>query len=82
MTNGIILPANAQPQSASRLYESLRRTRPTTKDDLKNYIKVFLGIDVPDKKICPEHNSPLNYLWHSFNCDFSNPKPANTDCAV
>ncbi|MGD0597688.1 MAG: hypothetical protein ABSA64_09255 [Sedimentisphaerales bacterium] len=82
MTNGIILPANAQPQSVSRLYESLRRARPMTRDDLKNYIKVFLGIDVPDKKICPEHNSPLNYLWHSFNCDFSNPKLANTDCAV
>ncbi|MGD0210337.1 MAG: TRAP transporter TatT component family protein, partial [Desulfomonilia bacterium] len=29
----------------------------------------FLGIDVPDKQICPEHNSPLNYLWHGFNCD-------------
>ncbi len=59
-----------RPQSVSRLYESLRRARPATKEDLKNYIKVFLGIDVPDKQICPEHNSPLDYLWHSFNCDF------------
>jgi hypothetical protein len=82
MTNGIILPANAQPKSVSCLYESLRRSRPATKDDLKNYIKVFLGIDVPDKKICLEHNSPLSYLWHSFNCDFANPKPANADCVV
>jgi hypothetical protein len=82
MTNGIILPANAQTQSVSRLYESLRRSRPATKDDLKNYIKVFLGIDVPDKRICPEHDSPLNYLWHSFNCDFSNPRPPNADCVV
>ena len=56
------------------MYESLRRARPATKDDLKNYIKVFLGIDVPDKRICPEHNSPLDYLWHSFNCDFMQPK--------
>jgi hypothetical protein len=82
MTNGIILPANAQPQSISRLYESLRRARPVTKDDLKNYIKVFLGIDVPDKQICPEHSNPLDYLWHGFNCDPANPKPANTDCIV
>ncbi len=82
MANGIILPANAQTQSVSCLYESLRRTRPVTKADLKNYIKVFLGIDVPDRQICPEHSSPLDYLWYGFNCDFSNPKPANADCVV
>jgi hypothetical protein len=82
MTNGIILPANAQTQSVSRLYESLRRARPATKDDLKNYIKVFLGIDVPDKRICQEHSSPLDYLMYSFTCDFSNPKSANADCVV
>jgi hypothetical protein len=89
MTNGTILPANAQPQNISRLYESLRRARPATKDYLKNYIEVFLGIDVPDRQICPGHSSPLDYLRHSFNCDFVggvNPalqkKPANTDCVV
>jgi hypothetical protein len=76
MTDVIIAPA------AVRLYESLRLTRPATKPDLKNYIKVFLGIDIPDRQICPEHNSPLDYLWHSFNCDFTQPKPANADCIV
>jgi len=64
------------------VYKSLRITRPATKQDLKNYIKVFLGIDVPDKQICPEHNSPMDYLWHAFNCDFAQPKPANGDCIV
>jgi len=84
MTDGIILPTttNLQTTGAARLYESLRRTRPKTKQDLKNYIKVFLAIDIPDKQICPEHNSPLDYLWHSFNSDFTNPKPANADCIV
>jgi hypothetical protein len=84
MTNGIALSVSAHNQiaGATRLYESLRRTRPTTKQDLKNYIKVFLGMAVPDRQICPEHNSPLDYLWHSFNCDFANPKPANADCVV
>jgi hypothetical protein len=67
---------------ANRIYESLRRTRPITKQDLKNYIRVFLAIDVPDRRICPEHNSPIDYLWHSFNCDFARPKPANGDCVV
>jgi Terminase RNaseH-like domain len=73
-----------QPQieKAKMYYEALQRARPTTKDDLKNYIKVFLGIDVPDRRICPEHDSPLNYLWHSFNCDFANPRPVNADCVV
>jgi hypothetical protein len=69
-------------KNAKNIYESLRRTRPATKKDLKNYIKVFLGIDVPDRQICPEHNSPLDYLWHSFNCDFAQPNPANGDCVV
>jgi hypothetical protein len=81
MTNGIVLPA-LQITGASQLYKSLRRTRPTTKQDLKNYIKVFLGIDIPDKQICPEHNSPLDYLWRSFDSDFAQPKPANGDCVV
>jgi hypothetical protein len=79
-------PPSLQPQAnistANRLYESLRRTRPTTKQDLKNYIKVFLNIDVPDKQICEGHNSPLDYLMYSFNCDFTNPGPANADCIV
>jgi len=84
VTDGITLSTSARLRvsGAARLYESLRRTRPTTKADLKNYIKVFLGIDVPDKQVCPEHNSPSDYLWHSFNSDFINPKPANADCVV
>jgi hypothetical protein len=45
---------------------------PKTRQDLKNYVKVFLGIDVPDKKICDGHNSPMDYLWHSFSADFPN----------
>ncbi len=56
-------------EKAACIYSELRRTRPGTKHDLKNYVKVFLGIDVPHKKICPEHNSPMDYLWHSFSAD-------------
>jgi len=65
-----------------RLYESLRRTRPSAKSDFKNYVKVFLGLDIPDKRICPEHNSPLDYLWHSFNTDFETFSKPNADCIV
>ncbi len=51
------------------LYDMLRRTRPRSRRDLKNYVKVFLGIDVPDARICPDHSSPMDYLWHSFAID-------------
>jgi hypothetical protein len=56
-------------EKAAHVYSELRRIPPTTKRDLKNYVKVFLGIDVPDKSICPGHNSPMDYLWHSFSAD-------------
>ena len=38
-------------EKASGVYSALRRNRPRTKKDVKNYVKVFLGIDIPDKKI-------------------------------
>jgi len=69
-------------QKAAHVYAELRRTRPGTKRDLKNYVKVFLGIDVPDVKICPEHNSPMDYLWHSFSSDFTGQAKANADCII
>jgi hypothetical protein len=78
-------------QNLARIYQSLRKTRPVTKRDLKNYVKVFLCLDIPDKRICPEHNAPLDYLWHSFNADFANPVSSieyressiqNADCIV
>ncbi len=73
---------NEDLTKASKIFFALQKHRPATKEELKNYIKVFLGIDVPDKKICPEHNSPLEYLWHSFNSDFILPSPAGGDCVI
>lgn len=54
---------------ATAVFEALRLARPRSRTDLKNYLKVFLDINVPDKKICPEHTPPLDYLWHSFSID-------------
>ena len=62
-------PNSAILGKAAHIYRQLRRTVPITRADLKNYVKVFLGINVPDKKICPEHNAPMDYLWHSFTSD-------------
>ena len=69
-------------EKAARIHSALRRSRPTTRQDLKNYVKAFLGIDIPDRKNCLEHNSPMDYLWHSFSADFAGAKKANADAIV
>ncbi len=60
---------NRHAAQASAAEETLRQTRPTTKDELRQYIKTFLGIEVPDLRICPDHRSPMDYLWHTFAGD-------------
>jgi len=67
---------------AGNVYEALRRVRPGTKEDLKNYVKVFLGLDIPNKRICAGHSSPMDYLWHSFNIDFAGRGQTSADAVV
>jgi hypothetical protein len=57
-------------------------TRPSSKRQLKEFVKTFLNIDIPSKKICPGHSSPLDYLWHSFSADFGKSRKGNADCVV
>jgi hypothetical protein len=73
---------NISDGEAAGLYERLRGARPRTREDLKNYVKVFLGIDIPDKRICEGHNSPMDYLWHSFSADFAEEEKANADAII
>ena len=79
---------NQEPANAADLPETPRQTRPQTKDSLRNYIKTFLGIEVPDRRICPEHYSPMDYLWHTFAGDTARPKngtwpaPTSADAVV
>ena len=56
-------------QRAAHLYAELRHGSPGTKRDLRNYVKAFLDLDVPDKRLCPDHRSPMDYLWYSFALD-------------
>jgi len=69
-------------QKAVGVYTALQRTRPASRRDLKNYIKVFLGLDIPDRRICPEHHSPMDYLWHCFSADFRGRPGGNADAVV
>jgi len=70
-------PASVCIDRAAEIYRQLRHTQPATRADLKNYVKVFLGIDVPDVRICPEHNTPMDYLWHSFTADIPALRPTS-----
>ena len=82
----VFLESKAKPkkgiEKAAEVYSALRRTRPASREDLKNYIKVFLALDVADRKICSEHDSPMDYLWRCFSADFSQTKGGNADSVV
>ncbi len=67
---------------ATGVYSALRGTQPLTREDLRNYAKVFLGINVPDKKICEGHSAPMDYLWHCYWSDFSKQSQTNADATV
>ncbi len=69
-------------EKASAVYSAVRRSVPKSRVDLKNYIKVFLDIEIPDKRICVGHNSPMEYLWHSFWADFGAKVRLNADSVV
>lgn len=69
MTSSTFSTVSGDIERAARICSRLRQMPPHSKRDLKNYVKAFLNVDVPDKRICPEHCSPLDYLWHSFSAD-------------
>ncbi len=81
------LPKNIQVTGANGIYKTIQQMPPRNRRDLKNYVKVFLGIDVPDVQVCCEHSSPMDYLWHGFAFDLAlrnqkNVPRGNADCIV
>ena len=71
MDNSTVVIATAKNTKAADVYNALRRSQPRTKKDLQNYVKIFLGINIPHLRICPDHTSPMDYLWHCYNSDFA-----------
>ncbi len=51
-------------------YEAVRGVAPGRRRDLRNYLKVYLGLDVPDVRVCEGHCSPMDYVWHAWSVDF------------
>ncbi|MHC5073823.1 MAG: hypothetical protein ACYTFE_03250, partial [Planctomycetota bacterium] len=78
MANGEI--KQKELEKAGLVYSALKGIRPETREDLANYVKVFCGIEVPDRSICSGHSSPMDYLCYSFLGDFSG--RVNADAVV
>lgn len=62
--------------------EYLKTKRPESKVALHNYIKLFLGVDIPQQVATKGHSSLMDYLWFSFNADFEKVQKKNGDCVV
>jgi len=58
-------PSVSGPTSTEKL-DALKRTRPHNRHSLKRYVRQFLGIDVPDARVCDGHDAPLDYLEHAL----------------
>ena len=79
---GIRLLKSKGKKKFDDVQEGLRYKRPKSKGHLRDYIKVYLGVDIPHKVLTAGHNSAMDYLWHSFNADFEKNKKANADAVV
>jgi terminase large subunit-like protein len=67
---------------ALAVMEGMRYYQPRTKRDLCNYVKVFLGIKIPDRRVCAEHYSPLDYLWYVYSRDLMGKSSGDGDAVV
>lgn len=47
--------------------ENLRKHRPKTPQQLKTYLKAFLGIEFSDKALVPGMTPPFQVIWEGFN---------------
>jgi len=48
-----------------RMVESLRGRRPRDRRELAAYVRAFLGLKVPGRRVCAGHDSPMDYLAYA-----------------
>ena len=62
--------ATSQQTKRLQLFRSIKRklrsVRPQTTDELLKYIKAFFGLRVPNKRVCPEHSTPGEFISDLF----------------
>lgn len=61
---------------------NINNSCPTTRKELHEYIQKVFGLYVPNKKICPNHNSPFKFLSDAFFETDSNKTPINKIIAI
>jgi hypothetical protein len=42
-------------------------TRPRTRTQLKTFLKDRMALEIPDRRVCPAHDRPVDYLWRGFD---------------
>jgi len=53
-------------QGLNVLLDRFRGCRPRSRGELRAYVKAYLGISVPDQRVCGGHSSPMDYLAWAF----------------
>jgi hypothetical protein len=53
-------------KDVQRLRDVAMEMMPADRESLGCYLEAFLGIRVPDKRMCEGHSSPMDYLCHSL----------------
>ena len=56
------MPKKVNPKPGPTTEVDLRNVRPRTVQQLKRWIRDYTGIKIPDKAVCPDHQSP----WECF----------------
>lgn len=50
-----------------KLWASFKAFRPQTDEELHLVIKEYLDLDIPNRKICPEHDAPFKFVADQFH---------------
>ncbi|MHC4926266.1 MAG: hypothetical protein ACYTER_02855 [Planctomycetota bacterium] len=62
-------------QMSPEVLYAVRGMAPWTAGRLWQYLRVFLGMRVPNRRICSGHVSPMEYLWYAFSVDQEHRNP-------
>lgn len=67
------------------ILDTKEQDRPASREALRAWVEQHLELKIPSRALCPEHCAPMDYLWHSYACDFAELRPAGQtsgDCVV
>jgi hypothetical protein len=65
-----------------QLSEDLRFCPPRSRGHLRDYIRYFFGVEVPDYVVTEGHSSAMDYIWDTYNADFLKKPRVSADAIV